>query len=113
MYFWRSSPELVPRSTLHSTQIPTEQNNWSGQNRPGFVNDEIDKLIDDVEVELDPEVRRGYWQRIQQIYSEELPALPLYFRAEPYILPRWLTGVEPTGHLEPTTLWVEHWRAEE
>jgi peptide/nickel transport system substrate-binding protein len=35
--------------------------------------------------------------------------LPLYFRADPYIMPRWLAGIEPTGHQYPTTLWVENW----
>ena len=91
--------------------IPTEENNWSGQNNPGFVNAEMDALIDKTEVELDREARRGYWKRMQQIYAGELPVLPLYFRAEPYILPKWLTGVEPTGHQATTTLWVENWGA--
>ncbi|MCH7929326.1 MAG: peptide ABC transporter substrate-binding protein [Proteobacteria bacterium] len=113
MYAWLSSPESVPRSTLHSGMIPTEENNWSGQNNPGFVNAEMDALIEKTEVELDREVRRGYWRRMQQIYAEELPVLPLYFRAEPYILPPWLTGVEPTGHQVTTTLWVERWGARE
>ena len=113
MYAWLSSPESVPRTTLHSAMIPTEENNWSGQNYPGFVNAEIDELIDKTEVELDRETRRRYWRRMQQIYAEELPVLPLYFRAEPYILPKWLAGVEPTGHQATTTLWVEHWRARE
>ena len=110
MYAWLSSPESVPRTTLHSAMIPTEENNWSGQNYPGFVNAEFDDLIDRTEVELDPEVRHEYWRRMQQIYAEELPVLPLYFRAQPYILPKWLTGIEPTGHQATTTLWVERWR---
>ncbi|MCH9019505.1 MAG: peptide ABC transporter substrate-binding protein [Proteobacteria bacterium] len=113
MYAWLSSPESVPRSTLHSAMIPTEENNWSGQNNPGFVNAEMDALIEKTEVELDREVRRGYWRRMQQIYAEELPVLPLYFRADPYILPPWLTGIEPTGHQVTTTLWVERWGARE
>ncbi len=51
------------------------------------------------------------WHRLQALYASELPALPLYFRAEAYILPRWLEGVTPTGHQYPSTLWIEHWRA--
>ena len=113
MYAWLSSPESVPRSTLHSGMIPAEDNNWSGQNAPGFANAEMDRLIEATEIELDREVRRGYWRRMQQIYAEELPVLPLYFRAEPYILPPWLTGIEPTGHQVTTTLWVERWGARE
>ncbi len=52
------------------------------------------------------------WKRLQAIYSEELPALPLYMRADSFVFPKWLAGVEPTGHQFPSTLWVEHWRAE-
>lgn len=111
MYAWLSAPESVPRSTLHSESIPTAENNWSGQNSPGFVNSEMDSLIDRAEIELDRTARKALWRRMQEIYAEELPVLPLYFRAQPYVLPKWLRGVEPTGHLETTTLWVENWHA--
>ena len=113
MYAWLSAPESVPRSTLHSESIPTAENNWSGQNSPGFVNAEMDTLIDRAEIELDRNARKALWRRMQEIYAEELPVLPLYFRAQPYVLPKWLRGIKPTGHLESTTLWVEHWRAAE
>ena len=72
----------------------------------------MDALIEATEVELDPERRRELWRRIQAIYAEELPAIPLYFRANPYIFPKWLKGVVPTGHLETSALWVENWTAE-
>ena len=111
MYAWISSPENVPRTTLHSKEIPTADNNWSGQNYPAFRNAEMDALIDKVEVELDREKRRALWHRIQEIYAEQLPVLPLYFRADPFIIPKWLKGVEPTGHQFPSTLWVENWKA--
>ena len=113
MYAWISSPENVPRTTLYSKEIPTAQNNWSGQNSPGFKNAEMDQLIDKVEVELDRDKRRAMWQRMQQIYAEQLPVLPLYFRAEPFVIPKWLKGIEPTGHQYPSTLWVEDWKAVE
>ncbi len=113
MYAWLSSPESVPRTTLHSEMIPTLENNWAGQNAPGFANAEMDALIENTETELDRDIRRGYWRRMQQIYAGELPVLPLYFRADAYILPPWLSGVEPTGHQATTTLWVERWRASE
>ena len=51
------------------------------------------------------------WDRLQEIYAEDLPALPLYFRANPHVWPLWLEGVTPTGHQYPSTLWVEHWRS--
>ena len=103
-------PESVPRGTLHSTEIPTEANNWGGQNYPGYKSEEMDRLIEAIEVELDRDKRKALWQRLQQLYAEDLPVLPLYWRANSYILPKWLEGVQPTGHQGTTTLWVEDWR---
>ena len=111
MYAWISAPESVPRTTLHSAHIPSPGNNFAGQNYTGFNNAEMDRLIDKIEVELDRETRRALWRRIQEIYATELPVIPLYFRANPYVLPMWLKGVEPTGHQDPSTLWVENWRS--
>lgn len=110
MFAWISAPESVPRTILYSDQIPTAENNWAGQNYGGYVNKEVDRLIDAIEVELDRDRRAALWVRLQQLYAEDLPALPLFFRADSFILPSWLEGVEPTGHQYPTTLWVETWR---
>ena len=109
MYAWMSSPENVPRTTLHSEHIPTKANNFAGQNYTSFKNAEIDELLETIEIQLDKSKRKEMWRRLQHIYANELPVLPLYFRANAYILPKWLTGVEPTGHQYSTTLWVENW----
>ncbi len=112
MFAWISSPESVPRTTLHSESIPTEANNWAGQNYTGFSDPRVDDLIEAIELELDRDRRKALWQELQTIYATELPALPLYFRADAYVLPSWLKGVVPTGHQFPTTMWIEQWRAE-
>lgn len=112
MYAWLSSPESLPRTTLYSTSIPTAENNWAGQNNPGFKNSEMDELIDAIEIELDREKRKALWARAQEIYAEELPVLPLYYRANAYVFPKWLKGVVPTGHQFSTTHWIENWRVE-
>jgi peptide/nickel transport system substrate-binding protein len=70
----------------------------------------MDRLIDAIEVELDRGKRKTLWAELQRLYAEDLPVIPLYFRAESYILPKWLEGVTPTGHQRPTTHWIEHWR---
>ena len=109
MYAWVSNPEASPRSTLHSTQIPNPENNFSGQNYPSYADAEMDDLIEALENELDPEARQPKWQRIQEIYASELPVLPLFYRANSYILPNWLHGLLPTGHLVASSQWVEDW----
>ena len=108
-----SAPEHVPYTILHSTQIPTAENNWAGQNYPAYRNDEMDKLIDAIEIELDRDKRKAMWARVQEIYATDLPALPLFFRSQAFIFPKWLKGVTPTGHMGLSTLWVEDWRVEE
>ncbi len=113
MFAWISAPEAVPRSTLYSTMIPTAKNNWSGQNYTGYKNPRVDKLIDALEVELDPVKRMEMWRELQVIYATDLPAIPLFFRADSYIMPKWLKGIRPTGHLVPSTYWVEDWTATE
>ena len=110
MYAWLSAPENPPRTTLHSEMIPTEANGWAGQNYPGYVNPEVDALLDAIETELDVGKRRALWVKLQKIYATDLPALPLFFRAQPFVFPKWLTGVRPTGHQYSTTLWVEEWK---
>ena len=112
MFAWISAPEALPRGQLYSSMIPTEANNWAGQNYTGYSNPEMDALIDAIEVDLDRESRAGKWTELQRLYTEDLPVLPLYFRANPFVIPQWLKGIRPTGHLAPTTLWVEEWRAE-
>ena len=112
MYAWLSAPQNIPRSTLHSEMIPSEANGWSGQNYPGYSNKRLDKVLDDVETICEPTANTALWRELQTIYSSELPVLPLYFRATPFILPKWLKGIRPTGHQYSTTLWVEEWYAE-
>ena len=110
MFAWLSSPESVPRTTLRSDQVPSAENAWSGQNYTGFRNPEMDDLIDAIEVELDRAKRKVLWARLQRLYVEELPVIPLYWRANAYVLPKWLSGLRPTGHQGTTTLWIEEWR---
>lgn len=110
MFAWISSPENVPRASLHSDEIPRAERNFSGQNYPGFRNAEMDALLEALPIELDPEARRPLWNRLQAIYAEELPSLPLWFRQDAHVWPAWLAGVRPTGHLSPSSLWAEQWR---
>ncbi len=109
LFAWLSAPESVPRTTMHSTMIPTEANNWQGQNAAGYSSERVDALLDAMEIELDREKRGAMWHELQRIYAEELPAIPLWFRSQAFIMPTWLAGLEPTGNQYPTSLWVENW----
>jgi peptide/nickel transport system substrate-binding protein len=109
LFAWSTQPEPVPRTTLHSSEIPTAENNWAGQNHTGYVNPEMDALVEAVEAELSAEARLPIWARMQEIYATDLPVLPMYFRTNVHILPPWLEGMRPTGHIITSTNWIEDW----
>jgi peptide/nickel transport system substrate-binding protein len=110
MYGWTSAVTETPMRTLHSSQIPTAANNWAGANYIAFDNKRMDTLIDQAETELDPAKGKVLWAEMQKIYADELPVLPLYFRADPHVIPKWLAGYTPTGHGDFSALWSENWR---
>lgn len=110
MYAWVQQPGAVPRSSLHSSEIPSAANGWSGQNYTGYANPEMDKALDAAERELDLDRRRALFAEIQRLAADDLPSLPLFFRVDPFVIPKALKGVVPTGTLNSSTLWIEQWR---
>jgi peptide/nickel transport system substrate-binding protein len=109
MYAWMSAPENSPRSIFRSDEVPNQGNGYAGENLSDYNNPEMDRRIDTLEIELDPGKRKALWAEVQRLYATDLPSLPLYFRSDAFILPKWLTGVRPTGNQYPTTLWVTDW----
>lgn len=112
LFAWISAPESIPRTTLHSEMIPTKENGWTGQNYTGYASPEMDRTIDELEVKCNADDQTRLWTELQIRYATDLPAIPLYFRANTFILPKQLEGLVPTGHQYPSTLWVEDWRWE-
>jgi len=109
MYAWMSAPKSIPKTTLHSSMIPSGANNHAGQNYAGYTNKNVDKIIENLETVCEPKANQALWNKLQGIYADEVPALPLYYRVDSFFIPRWLTGITPTGHMHPTTLWIENW----
>jgi peptide/nickel transport system substrate-binding protein len=109
MYAWTSAVDESPERTLGTADIPTEQNNWGGANYTGFSNPQMDADIAKANSELDPSKQKAIWADMQTIYANELPVLPLFFRAEPHVVPKWLKGYTPTGQNDMSPLWSENW----
>jgi len=109
MFAWYSAPEGVPRSVLHSTEIPGPDNGWAGENYTGYKNPVMDALLDATEEEPDFIRRKPLWRQMQNLYNRDLPAIPLFFKSDAHIWPRELRGITPTGHADPSPLWVENW----
>lgn len=108
-YSWVSTPESTPRSMLHSSMIPSDKNSWSGQNQPGWKNAKVDKLVDALEVELNQSKRAAIAKQVVEIYAQEIPVIPLYFRPNNSVVPAALKNYQLSGHMFYETLYAENW----
>ena len=109
MFAYLSAPNSVPKTTLHSDMIPQKDNGYAGQNFTGYENQEMDQIINELETTCTASPRMALWSRLQNLYADDLPALPLFFRSEAYIIPKNLKGVTPSGHQYATTHQIEYW----
>jgi len=91
------TPEVMPFTDFHSSQIPSAANNWEGSNRRGWRNAENDRLSEQIGQELDAAKRVELFRRQQDLFAEDLPALPLYFRLSLTTAMKSLKNVRPTG----------------
>ncbi len=109
MYAWESSPESSPKSTLHSSMIPTKENNWSGQNTMGYSNKKVDSLLDQLDVEFNAAKRKSIIAEIMHYYTDDVPVIPLFYRSKVSVEPSNMTGFNLVGHQYSETNNVEFW----
>ncbi len=100
---------LPPTVFYASDAIPTQANNFNGQNWTGFGDPKMDAAMHQAETELDPAKQKALWLEMQRIYTKQLPELPLYFREDPDVVPAWLKGYEATGKEDYVSYWAEFW----
>jgi len=103
--------DTVPYIYYHSSQIPTEQNSWTGLNYMGYKNPVMDSALMDAWKALDSDVRKLAWKKILEITAEDLPEIFLFFPTSAVLTPKWMTGVVNSSRWGLVTAWIEQWRA--
>lgn len=58
---------------------------WGRDNRGGYANAEVDRLIEEAAVTLQPELRRPLLERVMEIAVQDLPWVPLYVDEDVYV----------------------------
>ncbi|MBI3016487.1 MAG: peptide ABC transporter substrate-binding protein [Deltaproteobacteria bacterium] len=109
LYAWGMDPMSDGESLWTKENIPSEKNNWQGQNNPGWIHEESDKLNHLVPVTLEEAKRKELLEQQQVIWAEEIPALPLFFRSDISVTPKNLKNWKMTGTLTPVTWNAEIW----
>ncbi len=77
-----------------SAQIPSPENRWRGNNRGGWSNPEYDRLADAYSTTLDSAERERQIVQMMRLYADDLPAISLFFRTQPWAFASALRGLE-------------------
>lgn len=102
-YAWTVDESSMATNLWRADRIPDEQNGWSGQNLPGWKNDEVTRLLTEVDATLDTGARKEKLAIVQRRFREELPALSFWFRRSVVVVSDGVGGMAPTGTLTPTS----------
>jgi peptide/nickel transport system substrate-binding protein len=73
-------PAMIDQITA---RIPRPENRWTGGNRGGWSNPEYDRLVEAFNTTLDRAQRVEQIAQLVRIYSEEAPAISLFFATQP------------------------------
>lgn len=76
---WSITGDPDPFPLWHSSQ-----SGEGGQNYSGWMNDEADTLIQDARSTVDRNKREALYARFQNLFLEQVPALPLYYPVYTY-----------------------------
>jgi peptide/nickel transport system substrate-binding protein len=109
MYAWVSAPESDLKSSFHSSQIPTLANGWSGQNQMAWKNPKADAVMEKMETEFDLKKRIELAHEFLKYYTDDVPVIPLYYRADIAVSPLALKNFRMPGHQYSETNDAEKW----
>lgn len=109
MYAWTMSSFSDGESLWAIKNIPSEENGWKGQNYPGWRNEKANEIDLQVSKVLDREKRAELLRQEQELWVEDIPALPLYFRADVMACHKKLINIYMTGTDTPVSWNSEYW----
>jgi ABC-type transport system substrate-binding protein len=90
-------------------QIPLPENGWTGQNTMGWCNEKASVGIKNANNTLNQEERKKWYLDVQQAYTEDVPAIPLFNRTETFSARADMTGFKPTPGEEYWTWNTGEW----
>jgi peptide/nickel transport system substrate-binding protein len=104
---WRAGAE--PPCELYTTQAMPSDSNPAGANNTGYGNPQFDAACQSALTTLDENGRRQHHLTAQALFTQDLPALPLFFRVKVGVVTLRVTGFDPAATAR-SDLWnVETW----
>ena len=87
------TPETSLTSSFSSVEIPSEKNSWAGGNVMRWRNLKLDSLLKAFDQEWSPNKRNAIIKKMEDLYIQDRPFVPLYHRKEAMVIPKALQGV--------------------
>ncbi len=109
MFAWVFGPNADCEGLYTGDTIPTAEHH-EGQNYPGYKNDEVTKLCHAIPEELEQAKRVEMFKRIQELWTEDVPVIPLYLRSDYTSHKAGLQNFKPTGADTPVTWNSTSWK---
>jgi peptide/nickel transport system substrate-binding protein len=108
LFAWIAGPDPRGWERWSCAGVPSPTNNWTGNNFPGWCFFEADKAIRIATTTIERTERREAYVLQQQLFSQEVPVLPLFQRVDIGVMSPSLQGVQidPTA---PITWNIGEW----
>ncbi len=104
-FAWSALDELSLAQSFGCDQIPSANNGWQGQNFSGWCNPQVQNALGRLASTFDPAEQKAAYQEIQREFAQDLPMLPLFYRADVY-------AVNPAlDHFLPPEDGIHTWNA--
>jgi peptide/nickel transport system substrate-binding protein len=87
--------ELIGLLRMHSREIPTPQNGFTGQNRTRYGNAEFDTLLDQFSVTISRTERTAIAGQLVRHITERLVVLDLYYTTDAFAFSKRMRNVPP------------------
>jgi len=109
IFTWIGTDEPTFLDLYGCNSIPTKDNNYSGQNYPGYCSKDADYTLNMAEqnndIALYRDKRKPYLEKYFQIWTGDVPAIPLYVSVTPYIYRAGFKGYKPGPTLSTADAW--------
>lgn len=111
LYGWKAEPNAGGLTLWNCNSVPSPENNFSGENFAGWCFRDADMAIRKGATTLDPNERNALYLKQQQLWTQELPALPLFQRIGVAAIAPNISGPQ-IDTFAPITWNVAQWRRE-
>lgn len=109
LFGWAAAPYAGGLSLWGCGSVPTEANGWAGENISGWCVRDADRALRTAISTLDANERHAAYVQQQQLWTQDLPALPLFQRLSLTAVAPGVQGLQPDA-FAPITWNIDAWQ---